>query len=282
MLNISALSVTRHEFESPGKGRKPVEMTAMKFPGGEMHVTVQTGVPGSELEVKAHLPHADALMTLLMATDALRRAYPQLPIDLHLPYVPYARQDRVANPGEALSAKVFCNLINAQGYRRVVVQDPHSDVVTALLDRVEIEDPVPALRRVVDHIKQTCTKVTLVAPDAGARKRVQKLADALEASVVFADKTRDTKTGAIRGTQVQDDVPDGALLVVDDICDGGRTFTELGRALYARQAACGASHLLYLYVTHGIFSKGLDPLLDIYRGVFTRNNWTSDSRAIQV
>ncbi|AKJ74665.1 hypothetical protein SP19_174 [Salmonella phage 19] len=26
---------------------------------------------------------------------------------LHLPYIPYARQDRVMNPGEALSIKVF-------------------------------------------------------------------------------------------------------------------------------------------------------------------------------
>jgi ribose-phosphate pyrophosphokinase len=282
MISITATGLTSRDPESTTKTRRPVEIKYLKFPGGEMHVTVQTDVPASELEVKAHLPHADAVMTLLLATDALRRAYPGIPIDLHVPYVPYARQDRVANPGEALSARVFCELINSQRYRRVVVQDPHSDVVTALLDRVVVEDPVPSLRRVVDMIREHWTQVTLVAPDAGARKRVQKLAEALALPVIFADKLRDTKTGAITGTQVQGEMPAGALLVVDDICDGGRTFTELGRALRAQQLRTSAQFPLYLFVTHGIFSKGLDALLENYCTVFTRNSWTADSRAVQI
>lgn len=277
MLIVTAVSVTKHYPDAPWTARSPVEIAVLKFPGGEMHVTVQVGVPASALELKAHLPHADAVMTLLMATDALRRAYPDTPIDLRLPYVPYARQDRVSNPGESLSARVFCNLINAQGYRRVIVQDPHSDVVTALLDRVEVEDPVPALGRAVKQIQESVASVTLVAPDAGARKRVQTLGHALDLPVLFADKVRDTKTGAITGTQVHGDIPAGALLVVDDICDGGRTFTELAEVLQAQNPG-GARQPLYLYVTHGIFSKGLDTLLQGYTAVFTRNNWTSDPR----
>jgi len=282
MLNVTAVTVTQRYPESPWKARNPIEVKVLKFPGGEMHVTVQTGMPAHELEIKARLSNADAIMTLLMATDALRRAYPDTPIALYLPYVPYARQDRVANPGEALSAKVFCDLINAQNYRRVVIEDPHSDVTSALLNRVVIDDPLPALRRVVESIRSKNSSLALVAPDAGARKRVLKLASQLDLPVVFADKIRDTHTGAITGTEIQNELPDCALLVVDDICDGGRTFTELAQALDAKQADRTARNPLYLYVTHGIFSKGLDALLESYAGVFTRNNWTGDSRAIQV
>jgi len=127
-------------------------------------------------------------------------AYPGAPIDLHLPYVPYARQDRVANPGESLSAKVFGGLINARGYRRVVFQDPHSDVTPALLDCVVIDHPLPALRRVVAAVLRENASLALVAPDAaGARKRVLKLASQFELPVVFADKVRDTRTGVITG-----------------------------------------------------------------------------------
>lgn len=46
------------------------------------------------------------------------------------------------------------------------------------------------------------------------------------------------------------------LVVVDDICDGGRTFVELAKAI--REA--GYTKELRLCVTHGIFSAGLQPL----------------------
>lgn len=254
--------------------RRPLELRTLQFPGGEVHVTVGLGVQADELQVHAHVQDSHTVMALLMVTDALRRGYPGKPISLCMPYVPYARQDRVANAGEALSAKVFCQLINAQGFERVVIQDPHSDVVSALLDRVEIEDPVPAMRLIVERLGN----VALVAPDAGARKRVIKLASALDVQAVFAEKIRNTRTGAITGTQIAADLPDCALLVVDDICDGGRTFTELAMALRKRQSEQHIDRPLYLYVTHGIFSKGLGPLAEHYETIFTRNNWTSDTR----
>ncbi|MFM0644854.1 ribose-phosphate diphosphokinase [Paraburkholderia bryophila] len=261
---------------SSDRGEVPLELRKLVFPGGEVNVTVELGKPAHTLRIQAHLPHAEAVMTLLLVTDALRRGYPGTPILLSLPYVPYARQDRVANAGEALSARVFCDLINTQQYAQVEVQDPHSDVVTALLDRVVIADPLPSLRRALTSLG--LGRAALVAPDAGARKRVMHLAHALELDVVFAEKVRNTQTGKITGTQVVGDLPDAPLLVVDDICDGGRTFTELAGALRTRQAEQRQSQPLYLYVTHGIFSKGLAPLLEHYQTVFTRNNWTSDTR----
>lgn len=273
---IQVFAVSQDQVEAPLALRKLV------FPGGEVNVSVQLDQPAHLLRIQAHLPDAEAVMTLLLVTDALRRGYPGTPIVLSMPYVPYARQDRVANPGEALSARVFCDLINAQQYARVDVQDPHSDVVTALLDRVSIVDPLPSLRRALASLgvdAQSGRRAALVAPDAGARKRVMHLAHALELEVVFAEKVRNTQTGKITGTQVVGDLPDAPLVVVDDICDGGRTFTELAITLRTRQAEQRLDRPLYLYVTHGIFSKGLAPLLEHYGKVFTRNNWTDDTRA---
>ncbi|KAG1390037.1 hypothetical protein G6F58_013116 [Rhizopus delemar] len=98
--------------------------------------------------------------------------------------------------------------------------------------------------------------VTLMAPDAGARKRVQALAKKLGvADVRFAEKVRDPQTGRITEPRVPDDIPAQPVLVVDDICDGGRTFLELAAALRDK-----TRQPLYLYVTHGLFSKGLGEL----------------------
>jgi len=53
-----------------------------------------------------------------------------------MPYVPYARQDRVCVPGESFSIKAFAALINMLAFDRVIVVDPHSDVVAAVIARV--------------------------------------------------------------------------------------------------------------------------------------------------
>lgn len=243
------------------------------FPGGEVQVSIDLASDDLQrVVVSTDIRCSDDVMALLMLTDAIRRQVPAAPIDLNLPYVPYARQDRVCNPGEALAAKVFCSLINAQNYATVTILDPHSDVVPALLDRVRVVDASAPLRSVVNRA-EFAAGITLLAPDAGARKRVLGLANKFGIeSVAFAEKVRCTKTGAITGVSVPNSLPDRPVLVVDDICDGGRTFVELAAALRKVTA-----QPLYLYVTHGIFSKGVEVLLKNYERLYTTNDWTRSS-----
>ena len=57
------------------------------------------------------------------------------------------------------------------------------------------------------------------------------------------------------------------VLVVDDIGDGMGTFIPLAEELKKSNSAV----LPDVYVTHGIFSKGLDILTGLYGKVFTYN-----------
>ncbi|WP_338616346.1 ribose-phosphate diphosphokinase [Achromobacter sp. E1] len=247
---------------------------AFRFPGGEMQVTIPVGLreqadAAREFRIHALLKSADDVMQLLLLTDALRRLNPAVPVHLDMPYVPYARQDRVCNPGEALGAAVFCKLINDQQYATVTIVEPHSDVTPALLARVRVVDAAAFLKKAL-AAPAFAQGVTLMAPDAGARKRVQALAKALRvADVRYAEKVRDPQTGRITETRVPDDIPAQPVLVVDDICDGGRTFLELAAALRGK-----TRQPLYLYVTHGIFSKGLTELKANYAEIFTAYDWT--------
>lgn len=199
-------------------------------------------------------------MLVLLAADALRGSVPDVEIDLFLPYVPYARQDRRMMPGDPLSIRVFGDVINACRFGRVLVLDPHSDVTTAVIDRchqIPIHDHVA---RALDATGAT----RVVIPDAGAAKRVQGIMNRLEdrhahVATLQAMKTRDVaKQGAITGMQLETNTDLGGqiCLIVDDICDGGRTFLVLSKLLRGRGAKS-----VHLYVTHGIFSHGLDSLL---------------------
>jgi ribose-phosphate pyrophosphokinase len=296
MLKVFAVHSSGHTLTGePVTGRQELDVKTIKFKGGEMHPTVYPNGKPVAVHIQVHLTGGDDVMELLLVTDAVKRLYPMLPITLIMPYVPYARQDRVANHGEAHGLKVFCKLINDQGYARVVVQDPHSDVATALLDNVVVDEAYSAIEEAVRKIEARYGVLpALVSPDAGARKRTLKIAHYLGGlQVVFADKVRDTKTLEITATEIHGDMPDAPLLVVDDICDGGRTFIELAKAvrkLEAVETTAGETALeatwpmrpMFLYVTHGIFSYGAELLLEHYTSVFTRNNWTDDTRVIDV
>lgn len=253
-----------------------VPCTFSTFSGGERHIRLNADklFPGGYCEITAHLRSSHDVMTLLMLNDAVERTLKPDKKDILIPYLPYARQDRVCNYGEAHSLRVMCKLINDMAFDQVTVWDCHSDVGTALLDNCVnlcLSDMIPKseLRQIFED-----DQVVLISPDAGANKKVLKLAHALQGvPVIRADKIRDTLTGNITGTEVYAQTLNGATcVIVDDICDGGRTFTELAQALLKK----GAGKVI-LYVTHGIFSKGTECLFEAgISEIWTANPWKED------
>ncbi|MEO0413632.1 MAG: ribose-phosphate diphosphokinase, partial [Verrucomicrobiota bacterium] len=215
----------------------------------------------------AFLTSSDEILKLMMVTDAIRRANSSAKIRLEIPYLPYARQDRVCNPGEALGVRVIADLINRLNFEQVVLFDPHSDVAGALIERVSIRSQEDLVRPLVPLFSEVLP--ILIAPDAGAEKKVLKVAQMMDdqtgviVEVLCASKRRDTRTGQISETTLHGSVEGRPVLIIDDICDGGRTFIELAKVL-KRQGATQ----IYLYVTHGIFSKGLEVLEPYFDRVF--------------
>lgn len=246
------------------------------FPGGEVQVKLEKSLEiYRQVNIRADLRNAQDIMALLMLTDAIRQSSPGMPISLVMPYIPYSRQDRVCDSGEALAIKVFAGLINSQNYTSVLVWDSHSDVAVALLDRCRNVEPSALVRDV-----PVVTEI-LVSPDAGANKKIFKLAKAYGDTfkqVIRADKVRDVKTGAITDTIVYcDDLRGQNVLIVDDICDGGRTFIELAAKLKEKNAG-----KIYLYVTHGIFSKGLEVFHGLIDQIYTPNSFIESNDPILV
>lgn len=202
--------------------------------------------------VIARIQNSDDLLELVMVVDALRRIA-TMPIRLFMPYVPYARQDRVCVPGESFSLKAFASIINSLQFESVTIVDPHSDVCGAVFDNVIIVTQ----SQVIQNWDEFSNKIKsgmyrFVSPDAGSNKKTSELATYFNHKEFFrADKNRDLETGTIKETTVYGDVEGRFVAICDDICDGGRTFIELAKALKAKGAA-----KVILYVTHGIFTKG--------------------------
>ena len=254
----------------------PVPVKVMTFSGGEQQVAIDMKfMPKSDIgfiKIKALIKSSADLMTLLLLKDALDRLprkTKECVQELYLPYIPYARQDRVMNPGESLGVAVLAKVINSMHFDAVTVEDPHSDVAPALFDNlIRIEQHTLVGKYLNHYIRKN--NILICSPDAGAMKKVGKLADKLGIKeTITGMKHRDTVTGEITGTNfVGPDVWGRNVLIVDDILDGGWTFIKLGEAL----RAAGAKRV-DLWVTHGIFSKGVEPFVGVIDTIFTRNVW---------
>lgn len=258
-------------------GQAYADLVWLTFPGGERHVRLPDLPRCDHWTLEAHLHEPAGVVDLLLLENALRaRMAGPIAIRLLLPYVPYARQDRIAVAGEAFSAQVFCRLINSLGFEEVEIWDPHSDVVVQLLDRVKVTPASALVPRALLQAQRNdlLSNAVLVAPDQGARHRVQAVAQALKpwrqgqaAQVLQAYKHRDPVTGLLSCPTLEAPPPvDRPLLVVDDICDAGGTFLQLAKALRGHTSAP-----LFLYVTHGIFSKGRGVLSEWFDDVLCAN-----------
>ena len=181
------------------------------------------------------------LFLLQCIVDEIRDTEPTAIINLKMPYIPNARQDRKVS-NRFFTLKSFCKIINNMNFETVSVLDPHSDVSTALLDRVVKEVPlIEAFKFNVDAI---------VYPDAGAAKKYTTgtyTTEFNELPTIIGNKKRDSK-GTIESYELLGFPTEGevkSVLIVDDICSYGGTFVAAAKELKSR----GVEHI-YLLVSH--------------------------------
>jgi len=91
---------------------------------------------------------------------------------------------------------------------------------------------------------------------------------------------RDMASGKIIRTEVPglDDTSGSKNFVIcDDICDGGRTFIEIAKAIQYNRPKEIFNDKIYLCVTHGIFSAGFEELEKYFKAILTTNSVKEDS-----
>lgn len=199
-------------------------------------------------------------------------------IELKLPYIPNARQDRVKAPEDVFTLKYFAQMINGLNFSKVTVLDPHSYVSEALIDHIDIHTPKKYVEKVLEKIGTD--NVMLFFPDEGAMKRYSSM---FALPYAFGMKKRDWTTGQILGLDVAGQtevIKGGTVLIVDDICSKGGTFYYSAKAL----KELGAEKV-YLYISHCENSIFEGELLksDLVEKVFTTNSiFTKEHEKMEV
>lgn len=188
----------------------------------------------------------DELMEVCLLSDALRRQKPK-EIVLIMPHFGYARQDRLAEAGEPISAKVAADLLVYAGISHIITFDLHSDQIEGFFD-VPV-DNVKCYGLFADYFKKMrLQNPVVVAPDSGAVKIAQRLANLLNCQIAILHKTRPGHHQVER-THLVGDVKGKAAILFDDIIDTAGTVCTAAEELLKQGAI-----QVYIAATHGIFS----------------------------
>lgn len=244
----------------------------------DMSVQITNGV-----EIRCRMNSFKDVELIVLANQALKNLGVKK-IQLYVPYFLGARSDRKFVRGSVNYIKdVIAPIINLQGFDKVTVVDPHSDVLEACLNNFEKKTNVELVRLSLfnywtetNQIVSDMSKIVFVSPDAGALKKVYTVADFYQSNndILVCSKYRDAD-GKLSRTSVPltDDMLDKDLFIIDDICDGGGTFINLAKEIKSNEKFTGK---IYLIVTHGIFSRGFDDLSQYFEKIYTTNSISND------
>jgi ribose-phosphate pyrophosphokinase len=238
----------------------PQELEIGKYPAGEPFIKSHV-VPS---RVLLRPKSIETFMAAMFWFDALAwRGHP-MP-RLILPCVPGARQDRLLWEGDQLfTSKSIAKELNSRNFPQVVVLDPHSNVIAALIDRCLAVSPA--------HFIPRWKYDAVVTPDAGATSRANDVAKYLGVPTVQGTKKRNPVTGELAGFGIDPEVARyGKLLIVDDLCDGGGTFLGLAKEILSHWSY-NTTKTIDLYVTHGYFTQGTGKLSSVFNRIITTDS----------
>ena len=242
-----------------------------QFPDGQQSVSITCGFDGNEtIQLSSRMNSFKDIELIICANQALKDMGAKN-VELYVPYFLGARSDRKFEKGQTNYLKnVICPIINSQGFSKVIVMDPHSDVLEACLNNFYKINNFQLVEFALADLGGRNSQTAIVSPDAGALKKIFDVAKEFNiTNVITASKVRDMKTGNIIRTELPTmDLRDiEHLIVIDDICDGGRTFIELAKVIKEQ-----TDKPIYLIVTHGIFSAGFKPLFEYFEGIYCTNS----------
>lgn len=230
------------------------------------------------VQIKSRLNNWLDLELITCAVASLRELGVE-EIHLYTPYIMGARSDRkFEEGGNNYLRDVICPVINSLNFKTVTCIDPHSDVLEACIKGFRKESNLDLVKWVFMNHPQNTKPVEdfiLVSPDAGASKKIYKLAEQIgyKGDIITCSKDRDENGKLTKcivplyNSRTQPIHKD--IIIIDDICDGGATFINIAKEI----KTYNVRGKIYLIVTHSIFSKGFEELSKYFDGIYCTNSY---------
>ena len=248
----------------------PTKINILKYPSNEINLYVEEVLYAHVYIIELVFSDIVDITSLQLLVFHLRTINPSCDIHLLCKYLPFARDDKAQN-GRVFTFKWFAEMLNNMALASVTCHDPHSEVNMALLNQCIVVRQIDTVGVFLPN-----EPFTLICPDLGASKKINALSTHTNCmSVVRFSKVRDPKTGNITHTEMIDkDISfyNETCIIVDDICDGGRTFIEIAKLIKEKDSTAK----LQLFVTHGLFTQGTQELRKYFDKIVTKDGVYND------
>ncbi|MDD3896703.1 MAG: ribose-phosphate pyrophosphokinase [Candidatus Peribacteraceae bacterium] len=220
-----------------------------QFSCGEQYAKFGESIRGKSvfiLQTSTQEPDKD-LMQLFLICQAAKLSFAQS-IHVIIPHFPYARQDRVAEPREPISAKLVAHLLEEAGANHVITLDLHSSQIQGFFSiPVDVLDARAIFAEY--FLKKKLKNPIVVSPDAGGAKRAKKFADMIGAELAILNKTR-PKHQEVETMEIVGEIEGKICILFDDMIDTAGSLLSSKNVLMQH----GANEEMYAAATHAVFS----------------------------
>ncbi len=218
------------------------------FPDGESYVRLDGAVRGEDVAiVQTTCPPAQdgKLFQLAFMADAAKRGGAKK-VTAVVPYLAYARQDKMFLAGEGISVETVARMLKAAGIDELVTVNIHSEPALAKFPfPAKTLSAIPLLAEY--FVKKGYRGAFALSPDKGAMYIARQAQQVLGGDAGHLDKQRDRHTGQTVQTAQGLNVKGQTVIIFDDIISTGGTI--VGAAKILREQ--GAKHVFCACV-HGL------------------------------
>jgi ribose-phosphate pyrophosphokinase len=208
-----------------------VPVAFKNFPDGENYLRLEGQMQDDDVAIvqTTSPPQDSRLIQLALMADSARRNGAKR-ITAIVPYLAYARQDRVFLQGESISAETVARMLKAAGLDQLITVNVHEAKVFAHF-------PFPArnasaIPLLADYfVKKGYAKAFVLSPDKGAIHIAEEARKTLGGECGYLEKNRDRYTGQVRIESKTLDVKKKTVIIFDDIISSGGTIVAAAKIL---------------------------------------------------
>ncbi|HMK93959.1 MAG TPA: ribose-phosphate pyrophosphokinase [Candidatus Limnocylindrales bacterium] len=220
------------------------------FPDGESYIRLEGSVKGEDVAIVQTTcpPEQDGkLFQLAFMADAAKRGGAEK-VTAVVPYLAYARQDKMFLAGEGVSVETVARMLKAAGVDELATVNIHSE--TALENFPFPAKTLSAVPLLAEYFVQKGYEGAFaLSPDKGAMYIARQAQQVLGGDAGHLDKQRDRYTGQTVQTAEGLNVKGQTVIVFDDIISTGETIVGAAKILREKGAGhvfCACVHALLI------------------------------------
>jgi ribose-phosphate pyrophosphokinase len=257
-----------------GENLSPIE--TRRFPDGERYIRIKGEVPKEVVVIQSTgYPQDENLMELFLLLKNLK----SLGVErtrVVIPYFGYGRQERRFKSGEAVSAVIVAELLEAAGASEIYSINLHEKNIKEFFN-IPVHE-ISAMPMIANYISGQIDDPMIIGPDKGALGFAEEISGILKCDCDYLDKTR-ISPEKVEMKPKNLDVKGRDVVIIDDIISTGGTIVSASRILNdlgANKVLVGCVHpILVEDALLKIFASGVDD-------VFATDTLKSDVSTISV